>query len=148
MRVAVLLAILAASVLYTYAAFADLAFLSVAGRLGPGFFPRLIGIALIVCCLATLVPDLRRRRSDDVASDHWVEVCLVLGLTGGLVLSLTVLGGVVATVVFLLVALSLLNPGHLPLNVAVAVLLPLGIYLLFDVWLNAAMPEGLLPLPL
>jgi hypothetical protein len=28
-----------------------------------------------------------------------------------------------------------------------AVLLPAGLYLLFRVWLNAAMPSGMLPLP-
>ena len=50
--------------------------------------------------------------------------------------------------VFLLVTLSILNRGHMSQNVSIAVLLPAGIYFLFDVWLNAAMPEGVLHLPI
>ncbi len=49
---------------------------------------------------------------------------------------------------FLLVTLSILNRGHLLQNVAIAVALPAAIYFLFDAWLNAAMPEGVLPLPI
>ena len=43
MRLAFTAAILCLAVLYTYWAFADLSFLSSAGRLGPGFFPRIVG---------------------------------------------------------------------------------------------------------
>ncbi len=44
-----------------------------------------------------------------------------------------------------LLKVQVLNRGHLVQEVAIAVLLPLGIYFLFDVWLNASM-EGRLPL--
>ncbi len=56
MRLAFLLAILLASCFYTYVAFTDFSFLSRTGRLGPGFFPRLIGIGLIGFCLSASCP--------------------------------------------------------------------------------------------
>lgn len=148
MRVVFLLAVLLASVFYTYMAFADLDFLSRTGRLGPGFFPRLIGVVLIASCLYSLVHDARRLRHDDTASPYWPIVGAVALLSGLLVLLFSFLGGTVAMAVFLLVALSLLNRGRLVQNVAIALLLPAAIYFLFDVWLNASMPEGSLPLPI
>ena len=45
-------------------AFADLSFLSSTGRLGPGFFPRIIGLILIVACVLTLAGDVRERRAE------------------------------------------------------------------------------------
>lgn len=147
MRVGFLLALLAGSAFYSYYAFAELAFLSSTGRLGPGFFPRIIGIGLIAMCLLGLVQDVRRMRSDDTRSAFWPQVLMVAALSAGMIVLFPLVGGTLAIAVFLLAALSVLNRGHLVQNVAVAVLLPLGVYFLFDVWLNAAMPEGLLPLP-
>jgi hypothetical protein len=40
-----------------------------------------------------------------------------------------------------------LNRGKTVQNVAVSVGLPVALFLLFDVWLNASMPPGLLGLP-
>ena len=148
MRVAFLLVVLFASGFYTYVAFADLAFLSVSGRLGPGFFPRLIGILLMAFCLWGLWSEFKRGRSEvERASSHWRTSGLVVVLTGGLVLSLNLLGGVLAMAAFLLVSLSLLNRGHHRQNLAVAVVFPGSIYLLFDRLLNAAMPDGVMALP-
>lgn len=148
MRVAFLLALLAASLFYSYVAFAQLAFLSAAGRLGPGFFPRLIGVLLVAFCLLCLMTDLRRMRSDDMRSAYWPTILMIAVLSGGMIWLFTLVGGTLAMVVFLLVTLSILNRGHVVQNVAVALLLPAGIYFLFDVWLNASMPEGRLPLPI
>ncbi len=148
MRVVFLLALLAASLFYSYVAFAELSFLSSSGRLGPGFFPRLIGGALVLFCLICLVEDIRRMRRDDVRSDYWLTIVFIALLSAGMIWLFTLVGGPLAMVIFLLATLSVLNRGHVVQNVAIAVLLPLGIYFLFDVWLNASMPEGRLPLPI
>lgn len=145
MRIAFLLAILAASLFYAYGAFIDLRFLSAAGRLGPGFFPRLIGTALIATCLLSLAADFKLARSDANRSSHWVDLGMIVALSGALVLALKVLGGALATGMFLLVALSVLNRGRLLQNIVISVLLPTGVYLLFKVALNASFPDGRLP---
>ena len=144
MRVAFLLACLFAGLFYTYVAFAELSFLSVSGRLGPGFFPRIIGVALVGLCLFSLVSAWRRPVEGEAQSAHWPVGGMVMALTGLLVILLSVLGGVLAMVVCLLLSLSLLTRGHHIQNVAIALVFPAAIYLLFDVLLNASMPEGAL----
>lgn len=148
MRVGFLIAVLAGSVFYTHAAFTELAFLGTTGRLGPGFFPRIVGVLLIATCLLGLAPDIRQVRVDDMRSAYWPSVLAVAALSAGMIWLFTLVGGTLGMGLFLLAALSLLNRGRIVQNLAVAVLLPLGVYFLFDVWLNASMPEGRLPLPL
>jgi putative tricarboxylic transport membrane protein len=146
MRVAFTAAILCVAVLYTYWAFAELSFLSSAGRLGPGFFPRIIGLLLIVACLLTLAGDLKRREGGALSS-YWRITLLIAGLSGAFILVLNLLGGLLGMAVYMLATLSLLNRGRMLQNVVISVCLPLVLFLLFDVWLNASMPPGLLGLP-
>jgi putative tricarboxylic transport membrane protein len=140
-------AILCAAALYTYWAFADLSFLSSTGRLGPGFFPRIVGLILVVVCVLTLVSDLKKRRAEGGLSSFWRITVAVAALSGVFILLLEFLGGPLAMVVYLLVTLSVLNPGRSLQNVAVSIGLPLALFLLFDRWLNASIPPDALGLP-
>jgi putative tricarboxylic transport membrane protein len=144
MRAVFTILILCVSVFYTYWAFADLSFLSSAGRLGPGFFPRIIGIALILACLAELVMNFSHRPAEVETSEHTRTVAHIGGLSIAFVVVMYFLGGYVGMIGFLLAALTLLNRGRPLQNVAMALLLPLGVYLLFEAWLNAAVPPGVL----
>jgi hypothetical protein len=129
---------------YTWLAFAELTWLSSAGRLGPGFFPRAIGGALVVLCAWSLLAELRQGRRERL-SEHW-RVTAVLALFSALfVTALDVLGGLLSMVAYMAAALAYLNRRRHWQNALLAVLLPLIIYLLFRVWLNAAVPRGLLP---
>lgn len=144
MRAAFTAVVLCLSGFYTYWAFTDLSFLSQMGRLGPGFFPRIIGIGLILACLADLAAELRRRSDPPPSSEYVGTVVLLVVLTGLFVFGLNIVGGVAAMIAFLLVTLAVLNRGRPVLNLAIAILLPTAIYLLFDVWLNAAIPRGMI----
>lgn len=129
---------------YTWFAFAELAWLSSAGRLGPGYFPRLIGAALVVLCAWSLADALRRGTREPIP-EFW-RVTAVLALLSALfVAALDLLGGLVSMVVYMAAALAVLNRRRHWQNALLAVLLPLALYLLFRVWLNAAVPRGLLP---
>jgi putative tricarboxylic transport membrane protein len=145
MRVAFTAAILCVAVFYSYWAFAELRFLSSAGRLGPGFFPRIIGLALIIACLLTLAGDLKTREGGAISS-YWRITLVVASLSGAFILALSVLGGPLAMVIYMLATLSVLNRGRILQNVAVSIGLPVILFLLFDVWLNASMPPGVLGL--
>jgi hypothetical protein len=59
-----------------------------------------------------------------------------------LVGALEALGGLLAMVAYLAASLWLLNRRRRLQNALVAALLPLAVYLLFRVWLNAALPRG------
>jgi putative tricarboxylic transport membrane protein len=147
MRLAFTAAVLCLAVLYTYWAFADLSFLSSTGRLGPGFFPRIIGLILIVACLLTLAGDLKGRRAEGGLSSFWRITLVVAALSGAFILLLEVLGGPLVMMVYMLATLSVLDPGRSMQNVAISVGFPLALFLLFDRWLNASMPPDALGLP-
>jgi putative tricarboxylic transport membrane protein len=147
MRLAFTATILCLAVLYTYWAFAGLSFLSSAGRLGPGFFPRIVGLLLIGVCLFTLAGDFKERHGDHERSSYWRITVVVAALSGAFVLLLEILGGPLAMVVYMLAMLFLLNPGRWIQNVAISVGFPLALFLLFDRWLNASVPPDALGLP-
>ena len=145
MRAGFLLVVLALAGGYTALAFTELTWLSSAGRLGPGFFPRIIGVSLMVLCLYSLYAD--RRHAESFFSANCRSAAAVALLSAGFVALLDILGGLVSMVVFMAAALYVLNRGRLLQNALIAIVLPVCVYLLFRVWLNAAMPRGLLPLP-
>ena len=143
MRIGFLVVLLAGAVFYSYIAFADLNFMTRTGRLGPGFFPRTIGAIAIVALLWTILDEMRIATPQDEDGTRWSDVLVLMVLAVGYAVLLRLFGGFVATVIFLLVALALLNRGRHVTNVAVSLLVPTGVYLLFDRLLNAGMPPGL-----
>jgi hypothetical protein len=147
MRAGFLGAILLLAGGYSYVAFAELSYLSSAGRLGPGFFPRLIGVGLTLLCAWSLYADCVRGRAAEALSSFWRTLAVIVALSAAFVVALDLIGGLLSMIAFLAAALAFLNRGRHVQNTLLALLLPIGFYLLFKVWLNAAMPRGLLPLP-
>ena len=145
-RVAFSLLILLAATAYTWIAFTDLSFM-VSGRLGPGFFPRIIGVALIGLTLYSLLVDVRRTGARDKGTPYLTDLLIFFAYCVGFVALMPLIGGVLAMVVFMLAALFTFNRARPWINVAVAVILPVALYLLFDVWLRAAFADGRLPVP-
>jgi putative tricarboxylic transport membrane protein len=144
MRLAFSLAILALALYYTWVAFTDLALLTANGRLGPGFFPRVIGVLLIATLLYSLIADRRSKLSDE-RTGHARDIVVFAALSIAFVALLNPLGGMLAMIVYMLSALSFFNRGRHVQNVLVSMLLPVAIFLMFDTWLNAGLPSGLLP---
>lgn len=147
MRAGFLLALLVVAGFYTAVSFLELGYLSQTGRLGPGFFPRIIGASLVALCLYSLYADRRRGQRDDPLSPHWRVAAGVAALSAAFVALLTILGGLLSMVLFMAASLAFLNRGRPLQNALIAVLLPASVYLLFDVWLKASMPRSMIPLP-
>jgi putative tricarboxylic transport membrane protein len=123
-----------------------------AGRIGPGFFPRIIGGVGIVLTLVALVGSLRRADppaeadTDDLGRHPWT-LAIVVGASAALAAAFTLLGAIVAGALFLLGCLWLLNREHPVLNAVLGIGLATGLYLLFQTLLNAGLPAGVLPIP-
>jgi hypothetical protein len=145
MRAGFLGGVLLAAAGYTWLAFAELAWLSSAGRLGPGFFPRIIGVSLVVLCAYSLLAD--RKEPRETLSPHWRTTIVLAALSALFVAALDVLGGLLSMIAFMAASLWTLNRGRHLQNAALAIALPACLYLLFRVWLNAAVPRGMLGLP-
>ncbi|MEX2541340.1 MAG: tripartite tricarboxylate transporter TctB family protein [Trueperaceae bacterium] len=144
MRLAFTLFLLALAAFYTWTAFIDLAPLTANGRLGPGFFPRVIGVALVVTLLYSIVIDRRFGLTSGEESAYARDIVIFTGLLVLFVAALHVLGGLLAMVAFMYAALTIFNRRRHLQNILVSVLLPTGIFLLFNTWLNAGIPEGIL----
>lgn len=148
MRIPFLVAVMAAGVFYSYIAFVDLGFMTRTGRLGPGFFPRIIGISVIVLSIWAILDERRSVESKDEYLGFWRDAALMIGLALVYAVLLRLFGGYLATVAFLMMALTVLNKGRLRQNVLLSLLIPTGVYALFDLVLNANMPPGLISLPI
>lgn len=153
MRIGFLLVLLAGSVFYSYVAFADLSFMTRTGRLGPGFFPRLVGIGMVFFTIWAIID--ARRAGSDAATDQvipsedsgWGDVVVLMGLAIVYAVLLRLLGGFPASVIYLGVALFFVNEGKHLQNAILAVVIPSTVYILFDRVLNANMPPALYNLP-
>ena len=147
LRAGFLLAILFLAAGYTYVAFAELSYLSSAGRLGPGFMPRIIGVALVAMCVLSLYADMKQVPADEALTPGWKSAAVLALLSVVFVALLEGLGGLLSMVVFMAASLWILNRGRPLQNALIAILLPVAIHVVFQVWLRASMPRGLLPLP-
>lgn len=140
---------------YTEMAF-ELEWTTVAGRIGPGFFPRIVGILGSLICLGVLINSLRPGVGDDedVLEDevgegdlgrHPVPLLLTVVASAALLFTFLWLGAIVAGALFMFGMLAYLNPGRWLLNAVLSVAIPLALYLLFQTALNAGLPDGILP---
>jgi putative tricarboxylic transport membrane protein len=142
MRAGFQLGVLLCAGLYSYYAFTELSWLSSAGRIGPAFFPRIIGLALVALSAWSLASDWRAPGAR--LAEGWRAAALLALLSGLFVAALDVLGGLLAMIAFMAAALAAFNRGRWVQNALLALLLPAGMYLLFKVWLNAGVPRGLI----
>ncbi len=134
-----------------------------AGRIGPGFFPRVIGVLGVLLTLAALVHSLRETSADGSARGeegpceeeageadlgrHPRMMAVVVAASAALAAAFVALGAVVACALFLFGCLWLLNRPRPVLNAVLSLGLALGLYLLFETLLGAGLPAGVLPLP-
>lgn len=158
-------------VLAGYAALAlGLEWRTAAGRIGPGFFPRIVGVGGIILCVVCAIRSMRvpaatseaeARAATGTEAETSTEAeaeghpdlgrhpGVLLMVAAAMILLFVVLeplGAIVAGAVFLLVTLWILDRGHPVLNVILSVAVPVGLYVLFDTLLNAGLPTGLLPM--
>lgn len=146
LRIAFSLGILVVASWYTWVAFTDFAFMD-RWRPGPGFFPRIIGVATLLLTVYSLLVDVRKRARRDTGTPYLRDILIFFAYCFAFVFALQWLGGLLAMVAFMLAALFTFNRGRTTVNLIVSVVLPIGLYLIFDVWLNAAVPVGRIPVP-
>jgi putative tricarboxylic transport membrane protein len=139
-------AFVAASLAYFIMGF-NYSFYTDDGRLGAGFFPRVVGGGMLLVALLNLLSEIRDREATE-PNEYWKDILLIGGLMFAFVGTMQIIGAVPGMFLFILVVLHLLNPGRWATNIGLAVGLPVFIHLLFRVWLNAALPTGRFEIPL
>ena len=128
-----------------------------AGRIGPGFFPRIVGGLIVLTTLIALVQSMRIGTGDSGVADleedvgegdlghHPLGVFLTIIAATVFVVVLMSLGAIVAGALFLFGMLWFLNRGHLVTNILISIGIPLVMYLILQTGLNSGLPAGILP---
>ncbi|MGH3344154.1 MAG: tripartite tricarboxylate transporter TctB family protein [Carbonactinosporaceae bacterium] len=127
------------------------------GLIGPGFFPRQVGAVTIFCCAVAIVRVLHggvgrggRGAEASAGEGETRYPAVTMVAVAAMVLFIVffeALGALLSSVLFLVLLLSVVNRGQHRRNLLVSVALPVGLYLLFEVLLEAGLPAGLV-LPL
>lgn len=143
------LTLLVLSALYTWMGYSTLDIMS-GGMPGPGYFPLLTGLGLVVLTFWTLLKDVRRQRraasvtASDAHPQYPRDVALLLVLFAAYIFMLPYLGMLLSTGVFMFLVLQGINRAAWTRNAVYAVLAPGGVYLLFEVFLKTGLPTGTL----
>ena len=167
------LALLAASVAYTAYGLHTLNLFDMSGRPGAGYFPLIVGVLLIAATSLNAVRDFGERRraalpevgrrsetglakgtptsaesqqpdSPDADRCHGIDVFVALCMLFVFIFSLNILGGLASMMTFMLMFLFFFNRGAVVTNVVYSLALPVFLYWLFRIMLNASLPIGLL----
>ena len=110
---------------------------------GPGFFPLVLGSALVVMGGAVAVSGWMRR--ENASFDGQLrKPLLVAGILAGYLAVLDFLGFAIATVLFLFTLIHWVESRKAWLALTLAVSITLGLHLVFDTLLKTALPLGIL----
>jgi putative tricarboxylic transport membrane protein len=124
------------------------------GKPGAGFLPIIVGVLLVLFTGVTLYQNTKEykntKKSSEVSSSnnsgHGKDVILLIILIALTVLFLKLLGGLLAMILFVFAILFFFNRGKHLQNIVTSLVVPIVIFLLFEVWLNAGIPKGILGL--
>jgi len=116
--------------------------------IGPFFFPKIIGIGLLLSGLFFVVPALRRRpTSVDAANDvvpyvglQWMAFAMTSGLFLAYIFALRFLGFLISTPLFIVAISHVIGSRKLVRDIIVALILTGAIYLIFENLLQVQVP--------
>ncbi|SDM90117.1 Tripartite tricarboxylate transporter TctB family protein [Franzmannia pantelleriensis] len=144
MRLFFYLFILVVAICYTYIAFVDLTFFTNRGRMGPGFFPRILGLAMVIAMLLVILGDIKKNTLFSGTQDsQYKDAAVLIGFSLTFGVLLMVFGYVVAIPAYIGATLFYFNRGKYVTNAVVVVAVPVVIHFLFGSLLNASLPHGL-----
>lgn len=116
--------------------------------IGPFFFPKIIGVGLLLSGLFFLVPALRQRAAGTVAANdiilndgpEWKAFAITAGLFLIYILALRFLGFIIATPLFIVATSWVIGSRKLVRDIIVALILTGAIYLIFENLLKVQVP--------
>lgn len=116
---------------------------------GAGFITFFAGSILCLLSVFLLIVSLKNRDSDSGFEIRWKgleggKVILVMALLGGYALVLQWLGFLITTFLLLLSLFRIKGTYSLGKVVGMSLLISIGTYLVFSVWLRVQLPKGIL----
>lgn len=145
MRFVFSLVFLTFSLLYTGYGIYSLDLVDSLGRLGPGFFPTMVGALLVITTAINGVGEYRQRHRESAQPGaHGRDVAVTAGLITLFLVLLPVLGSVLTILVFSGIYLYRFNKGQVVFNALYAVVFSVAVFALFEIVLQAGLPRGVL----
>lgn len=141
MSVGVLLCVIACAVIVTAHNFPATA---IETDIGAGAFPRFYAGALIVLAVLLVASDWLTNHADDVHHEpsHYGRVAAGVGIVAGYIVLLSFVGYLIATPLFLMALMIIMNLRRLWLTLLLAIAITLILWLLFSMALQVPLPVG------
>lgn len=115
---------------------------------GSGFFPKVVGVAMVVVSIVRLVMALRETEGEAKKSDSDMKGGLeTIILIAAYVLAFNAAGFLISTAVFLFLEMLVLTPAekrNIPLLLVISIVAPIAIYALFTYAISSPLPKGIL----
>lgn len=126
--------------------------LFVSGIPGPGLFPFIMGIGMIIFSSIILISSLSQKKGETVIQkedfflqrDSWKKLLFALFALFAYWISLEYLGFLLTTFLFMIFLLRFIEPQRLITVFTTAFLTATLSYALFKLWLNLLLPDGIL----
>jgi putative tricarboxylic transport membrane protein len=130
------------SVGYTWLAF-GMKFTS-DGRPGGGFLPTIIGIILVILTgieLYKVMKESKTNKKPEDGTPYLKDIIYLIILIALMIFFLRIIGGLIAMILFVYGVLFAFNRGKHLQNILTSLIVPITVFLLFEVWLNAGIPK-------
>lgn len=144
MRIVFSVCLLCFALFFTIKSF-DYEYMNNAGQVGAGFFPRWIGLLLIVSIGYSLFRDIKEKKAEAGSPKYAQPILFIIVITVIFIFLLNILGALLAMIVYMFAVCLFFNRGRIVFNAIFSLVFPICTYLLLDVWLNAGLPKGVLP---
>ena len=117
----------------------DMSYIGDSG-LGPDFFPKVIGVILIVLSIFLFFS-----KEKTIQENKNIKYPLItIGIFAVYIFLIGKLGYLVSTIIFSFTVISLLKKNSIVLKIVYSILFPLGLYLLFTYVFKVSLPTGIL----
>lgn len=110
---------------------------------GSGFLPQIIGIILIILTGYDLIKSYKLNKEDKVITSNFKEMIYLILLIMAYIYLFSVIGALLSTVLFMVIVLLLFNKGKLKQNLLIGIMVPVIIFVMFEVLLNTGLPAGI-----
>lgn len=110
---------------------------------GSGFFPRVVGITLIVLLIIELIKNVKDEQEDAFSMEHLRLFLLLIATTTVYIFLFNIFGAILSTILFMVAVLFLFNKGKRIQNLVLGISIPIALFILFEVLLNTGLPKGI-----
>ncbi|AMQ07722.1 tripartite tricarboxylate transporter TctB family protein [Sporosarcina psychrophila] len=110
---------------------------------GSGFLPQLIGIILIILTGYDLIKSYKSNKEDKAITTNFKEMIYLILIITAYIYLFSIIGALLSTVLFMVIVLLLFNKGKLKQNLLIGILVPVIIFVMFEVLLNTGLPAGI-----